>query len=52
MLINFQLGRHRCVLNHINQISFFKDVANCITKKTPFEFQPEGGFIKEAETCR
>jgi hypothetical protein len=31
---------------NVNEISYFKDIANCISK-TPFELQPEDGFIKK-----
>jgi hypothetical protein len=33
--------------SNVNEISYFKDIANCILKKTPFELQPEDGFIKK-----
>ena len=29
----------------VNEISYFKDIANCISKK-PFVLQPEGGFVR------
>jgi len=31
---------------NVNEISYFKDTANCISK-TSFELQPEDGFIKK-----
>jgi hypothetical protein len=33
--------------SNTNEISYFKDVANGIQKNTPFDLQPEDGFIKK-----
>jgi len=33
---------------NVNEISYFKDIANCISK-APFEVQPEDGFTKKAK---
>jgi len=32
--------------SNVKEISYFKHIANCISK-TPFELQPEDGFIKK-----
>ena len=32
--------------DNVNEISYLKDIANCISE-TPFELQPEDGFIKK-----
>ena len=39
------------LIPYVNEISCFRDIANCVSKNMPFELQPEDGFMKKAETC-
>jgi hypothetical protein len=33
--------------SNVKETSYFKDIANCISKKTPLVLQPKDGFIKK-----
>jgi len=52
-LLNYFIIVYRIFVSHFytsysdaHDISYFKDIANCISKK-PFELQPEDGFIQK-----